>query len=69
MEAVKAVFRSWNTSRAITYRRMNDIPGTGNGSQCPDHGILAIKVQLRERVLHLQEIRQPVQRAFMGVFN
>lgn len=27
MEAVKAVFRSWNTPRAITYRRMNDIPG------------------------------------------
>lgn len=27
MEAVKAVFRSWNTPRAISYRRMNDIPG------------------------------------------
>ena len=26
-EAVKAVFRSWNNSRAITYRRLNDIPG------------------------------------------
>ncbi len=25
-EAVKAVFRSWNTSRAIYYRKMNDIP-------------------------------------------
>ncbi|HOB19976.1 MAG TPA: PEP/pyruvate-binding domain-containing protein, partial [Candidatus Atribacteria bacterium] len=26
MEAVKAVFRSWNNPRAIVYRRMNDIP-------------------------------------------
>ena len=27
MEAVKAVFRSWDNERAIYYRRMNDIPG------------------------------------------
>ncbi|HOZ53718.1 MAG TPA: pyruvate, phosphate dikinase [Bacilli bacterium] len=27
MEAVKAVFRSWMNDRAITYRRLNDIPG------------------------------------------
>ena len=27
MEAVKAVFRSWNNPRAIVYRRLNDIPG------------------------------------------
>ena len=27
MEAVKAVFRSWDNERAIVYRRMNDIPG------------------------------------------
>ncbi|MBZ4665070.1 pyruvate, phosphate dikinase [Mahella sp.] len=26
MEAVKAVFRSWNNARAITYRRLNEIP-------------------------------------------
>lgn len=26
MEAVKAVFRSWNNPRAIVYRKMNDIP-------------------------------------------
>ncbi|MBR2521308.1 MAG: pyruvate, phosphate dikinase [Oscillospiraceae bacterium] len=26
IEAVKAVFRSWNNARAITYRKMNDIP-------------------------------------------
>ncbi|MDR1093142.1 MAG: pyruvate, phosphate dikinase [Clostridiales bacterium] len=25
--AIKAVFRSWNNPRAITYRRLNDIPG------------------------------------------
>ena len=26
LESVKAVFRSWNNERAITYRRINDIP-------------------------------------------
>jgi len=26
MEAVKAVFRSWNNQRAVVYRRLNDIP-------------------------------------------
>ncbi|GHV00984.1 pyruvate, phosphate dikinase [Clostridia bacterium] len=25
--AIRAVFRSWNNARAITYRRLNDIPG------------------------------------------
>ncbi len=28
IEAIKAVFRSWNNERAIYYRRMNDIPGS-----------------------------------------
>ena len=28
MEAVKAVFRSWDNERAIVYRRMNDIPSS-----------------------------------------
>ncbi len=28
LEAVKAVFRSWNNQRAIVYRRMNDIPSS-----------------------------------------
>lgn len=28
MEAVKAVFRSWDNPRAIVYRRMNDIPAS-----------------------------------------
>ncbi|MCL2344071.1 MAG: pyruvate, phosphate dikinase, partial [Firmicutes bacterium] len=28
LEAIKAVFRSWNNPRAISYRRMNDIPGS-----------------------------------------
>lgn len=27
MEAITAVFRSWDNPRAITYRRLNDIPG------------------------------------------
>ncbi|MEG0685238.1 MAG: PEP/pyruvate-binding domain-containing protein, partial [Coprobacillus sp.] len=28
MEAIKAVFRSWNNDRANTYRRLNDIPAS-----------------------------------------
>ncbi len=28
IEAVKAVFRSWDNPRAVVYRRMNDIPGS-----------------------------------------
>jgi pyruvate, orthophosphate dikinase len=28
LEAIKAVFRSWDNQRAIIYRRMNDIPGS-----------------------------------------
>ncbi len=28
LESVKAVFRSWNNERAISYRRMNNIPGS-----------------------------------------
>ena len=28
LEAVKAVFRSWNNDRAVYYRRMNDIPSS-----------------------------------------
>jgi pyruvate,orthophosphate dikinase len=28
IESIKAVFRSWNNPRAISYRRMNDIPGS-----------------------------------------
>ena len=27
LEAIKAVFRSWNNPRAITYRKLNNIPG------------------------------------------
>lgn len=28
MGAIKAVFRSWNNPRAVSYRRLNDIPGS-----------------------------------------
>ena len=59
MEAVKAVFRSWDNDRAIVYRRMNDIPG--------DWGTAVnVWATLPEQVWHLPEIRPPVQRVFMG---
>ena len=38
MEAVKAVFRSWDNPRANYYRRMNDIPpipGALPSTSCP----------------------------------
>jgi len=28
LEAIKAVFRSWNNERAVTYRKLNDIPSS-----------------------------------------
>ena len=34
IEAVKAVFRSWNNDRAIVYRRMNDIPSSWGTAVC-----------------------------------
>ena len=50
MEAVKAVFRSWDNPRAIVYRRMNDIPGDwGNSSKRTDHGIWKHGRYLRNR--------------------
>lgn len=40
MEAVKAVFRSWNNERAILYRELNDIPGDiGTAVNRTVHGI------------------------------
>ncbi len=46
MEAIKAVFRSWNNDRAIFYRRMNDIPsdwGTAVNVQTMVFGNLNMK--------------------------
>ena len=38
--AIGAVFKSWNGARAITYRKLNDIPrGLGHGGQRPGHGL------------------------------
>jgi pyruvate,orthophosphate dikinase len=35
IEAITAVFRSWNNPRAIVYRRLNDIPRRlGNSCKC-----------------------------------
>ncbi len=38
--AIGAVFGSWMNQRAITYRRLHDIPdGMGHGGQRPGHGV------------------------------
>ena len=50
IEAVKAVFRSWDNPRANVYRRMNEIPydwGTAVNVQC--HGVRQLRRQLRHR--------------------
>ena len=40
MEAIKAVFRSWDNPRANVYRRDNDIPYSwGTAVNVPDDGI------------------------------
>ena len=40
MEAIKAVFRSWDNPRANVYRRDNDIPYSwGTASKRTDDGI------------------------------
>ena len=40
MEAVMAVFRSWNNERAILYRQLNNIPGqSGYSSKRTVNGI------------------------------
>jgi pyruvate,orthophosphate dikinase len=37
--AIGAVFTSWMNTRAITYRRLNNIPaGMGNSGQYSGHG-------------------------------
>ena len=37
--AIGAVFESWDTPRAVTYRKLNKIPGDwGTGGKCSDHG-------------------------------
>ena len=51
MEAVKAVFRSWDNPRANVYRRMNEIPydRLGHRRQRPVHGLRQLRQQLRHR--------------------
>ena len=47
MEAVKAVFRSWDNPRANVYRRMNEIPydwGTAVNVQCMAFGLSLIHI-------------------------
>ena len=39
MEAVMAVFRSWNNDRAILYRKLNEIPDSINTRSSVVHGI------------------------------
>ena len=49
MEAVKAVFRSWDNPRANVYRRDNDIPLLGYCRQRPVHGVRQHGRRLRHR--------------------
>lgn len=50
IEAVTAVFRSWNNERAIIYRRMNDIPGSWGTAVNIQEMVLVIRVMTVELV-------------------
>ena len=56
MEAVKAVFRSWDNERAIVYRRMNDIPGDWGTAVNVQSMVFEIWAILPVPVLHLPGI-------------
>lgn len=58
IESVKAVFRSWNNPRAITYRRLNDIPGDWGTAVNVQEMVLEIWEMTAEQVLHLLVIQQ-----------
>ena len=50
MEAIKAVFRSWDNPRANVYRRDNDIPYfLGNCGKCTDDGFWKYGRDFRNR--------------------
>ena len=65
MEAVKAVFRSWDNERAIVYRRMNDIRGTGELQSMYSRWYSEIWAIPPVQALPLRETPPPEQRAFM----
>ena len=65
LEAVKAVFRSWNTERAILYRKLNDISddlGTAVNVQSMVFGNMGIHPV---QVLHLLVLQLMVIRKFL----
>ena len=64
MEAIKAVFRSWDNPRAIYYRRMNDIPvRLGHRRQRPVHGLRQHGRHLRHRRCVHPQPRPPARRS------
>ena len=63
VEAITAVFRSWDNPRAIVYRRLNDIPGEwGTAVNVQD---LVTREILLEQVLLFQEIQLQVKKEYM----
>ena len=78
MEAVKAVFRSWDNPRAIYYRRMNDIPGDwgtavnvqsmvfGNMGETSGTDVVA-GIRTPEPISHLQEQMPDVYQQFVDI--
>ncbi len=63
IEAVTAVFRSWNNPRAIVYRRLNDIPENGVQQLTFKRWYLEIREKLQEQELLFQETQ------LMGIMN
>ena len=60
--AIGAVFSSWMNQRAITYRRLHDIPGKlGHGGQCPGHGVRQYGRDARRPASPSPAIRRPAR--------
>ena len=71
IEAVKAVFRSWNNERAIYYRRINDIPGSwgtavnvqemvyGNRGETSGTGVAFTRNPATGEAIHIEASKSP----------
>ena len=66
--AIAAVFDSWNNQRAITYRRLHDIPDNGAPPSMFRPWCSAIAARPAPRALHSPAIPRPAKRQLYGEF-
>lgn len=68
LDSVKAVFRSWNNPRAITYRKLNDIPNSWGTAVNVQEMVLEIWEMIVEQVLRSHVIQQQVKIKYLENF-